>query len=268
MAELHNDATIASTDELMSFIHTTLTSTISNTWNSVDGIDTGANTLDLDTGNLFVQFTWDGDSIQISQSTASSSPVSFGGETGDASFDSEVVFPVTVTNAECWIVLNDTATATDRYAYIVVEFNRDGRYIHFGFGNIPAANKYFSWTGGAFKYGAEFNLTSQGDNPISTAHRGPLMDSLHTVTGSSNNLPTMRATGLRGQIVGSKWLAFTLGNPTNVDNTNDGDGDAVSTGRSMVRWGLDPAMASFQQGSANSSLINRIPIKLFFCPRS
>jgi hypothetical protein len=259
-----NDQGISSTDDIMAAIHTFLTSTLTNTWNSVDGIDLPGNTLDLDIGDLFVQYQWAGDQIDMSQSTASSTPVSFGGEAGDSSFDSNVDFPLTISDAQLWVFANDVATATDRYAHCIVEFNRDGRYMHFGFGQIRDADKWFTWAGGAYKYGAEFNLTSNGDEPWSINHRGPWLDSAHVATAASGNLATMRATLLRNQITNSKWLAFSEGNPATIDNVLDGDAIAVSTGRAFGRYGGGPSLASFQRGAANAASINMIPILTTF----
>lgn len=258
-----NTASISSTDDIMQAIYDFLTITLTNNWTG-NTINTTTNVAGVSTGNLFVQFSWTGTTISISQSTATSTPAVFGGETGDSSFDSEAVFPITVTDAELWVFANETATATDRYAHCVVEFNRDGRYLHFGFGHIRAADKYFSWSGGAYKYGGEFNLSSNGDEPWSSNHRGPFLDSTHTVTGPTQNLPTMRADTLHNQDAASKWLAFTQGNPTVVDNTNDADGDPVNTGRAFGRYGPAPTMALFQDGSANSASINLIPILVCF----
>ncbi len=259
-----NDANIKSTDDIMSAIHTFLTSTLTNTWNSVDGIDTGANTMDLDTGNLFLQFTWDGDDINISQSTGSSTPVNFGAEVGDSGFNSNVDFPLVVTNAEIWVFANDVAAAADRYAYCVIEFNRDGRYLHFPIGGqMRDSDKFFVWAGGAFKCGAAFDILTNGHLPWSSTHRGPLLDSTH---GTTTNLATMRADTLRGQIAASKWMALTEANPTTIDDTNDGDGDPVSTARCFGRYGPAPSMATFQRGSPNTASVNLIPLLVCFSP--
>lgn len=258
-----NDNNITSTDDLMTAIHTWLTSTLTNTWNSVDGIDTGANTLDLDIGNLFVQFSWTTSRVDMSQSTASSTPVTFDGEAGNVGHTSEAFFPIVVTSAELWGFANDTATTTDRYAHFVVEFNKDGRYIHFGFGQIDTADKFWAWTGGAYKYGGEWDILTGGFEPWSGLHRF-LLDSLPTNTAATANLATMRVEDLAGQPVTSKYGVFSEGSTTTIEGLTDDDGDALCALHGMSRYGPWVAMASFQRGSPNNAAIHLIPVMVGF----
>jgi len=257
-APLH-DRNIASTDALMTAVHDWLTGiSFTNPWTD-NGIDTGTNVAGLSIGNLFVQFSWTGAQIDMSQSTATSATAVFDSETGNVGFNSEVVFPATVTSAELWGFANDSATATDRYAHFVVEFNKDGRYIHFGFGQIAAADKFWSWTGGAYKYGGEWTEATVGWQPWNTSHRF-LLDGLHTSTGSTANIATMRLTGVAGQDATSLWSIFTLATPSTVEAIDDDAGNPLSALFGGSRFGPWLSLASFQRQSTNNAAIHLMPI--------
>ncbi len=252
-----NDKNVTSTDDIMEAIHVWLTTTITNTWNSVDGLDLVGNTLDLDTGTCFVQFSWDTATIDFSQSVSSLTPVALGAEAGDVGRDSRAEFPAAVTQAELWGFTNDTATAGDQYAHFVVEFNKDGRFIHFGFGHVPAADKYFPWSGGAYKYGGEWEELSQGDEPWSLSHRIGL-DGMPTNT--TINVATMLATGIRDQPASSKAGMFSEASVATVNAFVDADTDPLTCWFGFTRYGPWVSMALFQRVSPNNSAIHLIPI--------
>ncbi len=263
MPVLH-DTNITSMGDVMQAIHDHLITTLSpNNWNTNNGIV--GSTLDLDAGvagGLFVQFTWTTTTITISQSRT------FGGS-DDSTYDSDAISPNVVTDAELWVFANDTATPADRYAHCVLEFNRDGRFIHFGFGQMKSFtgtndDKFFDWSGGAYKYGADITSGADDNDPTSTLHRGPLIDSLHTQTATGQNLSTMLANGLRDQNAASNWLAFTEGNPTTVATNNDQESNPMSTGRAFSRYGPGPSMSLFQRGNPNSASVNLVPILVCF----
>ncbi len=270
---VHNDNTITSMDSLVSSIHTFLTAgSMANDWTS-RGINTGTNVAGLSAenvlnGQLNIQFTWTGTTtLNIYQSLETIATAVPGSEVGDATIISKAVFPVTVTNAELWIFANDTATVGDRYAHCVLEFNKDGRFIHFGFGQMRAADKFFAWTGGAYKYGMELNTSASAWQPWFASHQGPLLDSKRDAGGGGSNLATMRASVLRAQSTNSVYLGFS-GRTTSGLSVNDSNGNPLDLGRCFVRYGPAPAMASFHRGSPNSANVFLIPLMMCYSPET
>lgn len=257
-----NDKNISSTDDLMTAIHTWLTSTLTNTWTD-NGINTTTDVAGLSIGNLFVQFSWVAARIDMSQSTASGGTAVFDAETGNVGHTSEALFPVNITNAELWGFANDTATTTDRYAHFVVEFNKDGRYVHFGFGQMDTADKFFSWSGGAYKYGGEWDILTTGDEPWSTAHRF-LLDSLPIQTSPTSNLATMRMANIRGQQAAGVWGIFSEGSTTAIEALLDDAGNELSSCFGMSRYGPFVSIAAFQDSSPSAASVPLVPIVVGF----
>ncbi len=261
---VHNDSSITSMTSLMASINTFLTTSggIGATFEWDEDITPTGSAAAFSTGDLFVQFGWTTTTLTIFQSESHDGSAG-GANPGDVSYDSEAIFPVAPTNAELWVFANETTTATDRYAHCVVEFNNDGRFLHFGFGQMRTADKFFGWSGGAYKYGWEVSAADAND-PINGFHRFPLLDSLHIGTTTAQNLATMRASGLRGQDATSDYLGFTSSGTALP--TDDSNGNPVSTGRSFGRYGPGPDLATFQDGSPNTATVNLIPQLVCYSP--
>ncbi len=254
------DLNISSTDDMMTAIHTFLTSTLTNTWTD-NGINTGTNVAGLSIGNLFVQFSWTGSRIDMSQSTATVATAVFDSEVGNVGHTSEALFPITVTSAELKVFANDTATTTDRYAHCVVEFNKDGRFIHFGFGQVDTADKFFAWSGGAYKYGGEYDEPTFGHQPYALNHR-ILIDGLDVQIADNQNLSTIRIDNVEGQPASSVWGVFSLGTIATLEALLDDAGNPLSAMAGMSRFGPIISMSSFQRQSTNNAAIHLIPILL------
>lgn len=271
---VHNDKNITSTDDLVSSIHTFLTTGMTFNWTS-RGIALGSNTAGLSadtslTGQLNIQFTWTSTTtLNIFQSLETLMTAVPGSEVGDATIISKVIFPITVANAELWVFANDTTTAADRYAHCVVEFNKDGRFFHFGFGQMRTGtvDKSFPWIGGAYKYGMQLITTSTAWQPWNTSHQGPLLDSKRAIVGAGANIGTMRASGLRDQSTNSVYLGFSSRTNGGL-GVNDSNSNPLDLGRCFVRYGPGPAMASFQRGSPNSANVFLIPLQMCFSPET
>jgi len=259
-----NDRTISSTLDIMTTIHGWLTGLATDPWNSVDGIV--GSQVDLDLNNCYVQFTWTTSDITIFQSLSSATTITPGSESGDVGFDSLVDSPVVITDAELWGFVSEHAT--EGFAHFVLEYNKDGQYIHFGWGNEPAADKFFTWTGGAYKYGYHWDVgVGNAFLPGDTAHR-TCIDSNHTSSAQSTagNLATMTASGLRGQDVNSAYLAFTSVAIANITSKNDANADPISAGFSYARGGPWLHNAIHVPVSPNNASINLLPIVFGYRP--
>lgn len=253
---------VTSMRDLMDAINTFLGTTLTNNW-TVDSAPTGTTTGDAawSTGDLFVQVEWSNEDIATChQSLGYTGPNDPGNETGDSNFPSDWdFFNVNLTNAEFWGFANDTATATDRYFYGVVEFARDGRFIHFGFGHLEKL--YGTWTGGAFKYGGEWDSGSSSVQlPWAPSHR-VLMDSCNTQSlTSATNRATMRASGLINQATNGDWLA--AGDATSAPSQTDANGNGIERMDCWSRNGPHHTAILNIRGNPNNAFIPFIPIQV------
>lgn len=262
------NAIVTSMRDLVDEIDTFLTVTLTNTWTQ-DSAPTGAGSGDAawSTGDCFVQVEWSSDSLlTIHQSLGFSAPNNPGSESGDSNFPSELdLFGVSISSAEVWGFANDTATATDRYFYLVVEFNRDGRFAHGpGFGHLEKL--YGNWTGGAFKYGWQWdNAATAAQRPWAQGHR-LLLDSNHGLVTSSSNLATIRASSMPFQGASGDWLAFT-DSDSNVTQTDE-NGNPIDKADGWSRIGPWPHTFLHLRGNPNNAFIPLVPIQVNYRPNS
>lgn len=253
---------VTSMRSLVDAINLLLGTTLTNNW-TVDSAPTGTTTGDAawTTGDLSIQVNWTTETILlIHQSLSWLTPNNPGDEAGDSNHTSEAhFFGINLTNAEFWGFANDTATATDRYFYGIVEFNRDGRYIHFGFGHLEKL--YGVWTGGAFKYGGEWSsVTSEVQLPWAPGHR-LLLDSntLGTPTPTTNSA-TMRASGIIDQPTNHDYLVFS--ESISLPSTNDANGNPLGRADGWSRNGPWQNALLHIRGNPNNAFIPFIPIQV------
>lgn len=254
-----NDNAIANILELWQSINTFLSA---NGWTVDEAAAGSASSGDAaySRGDCHVQIGWDTTNhFDIHQSTSFTAPLVLGGEPGDSGFSSRVDIGapvISLTQAEVWGYTNaDTAAATDSYARFVVEFNRDGRYIHFGFGHLL---KYNDWTGGAYKYGWTWATGTAAAQPWTGANR-ILLDSNHANTTEAQNLGTIRASGLVDQDAASNWLGVTN---SNSSLGNDTDGDPVGRAEAYSRHGPWPILMLDFRGNPNNAFLPLIPVQI------
>lgn len=217
-------------------------------------------------GECFVQVGWDTENhFDIYQSTGYSGPLSLGNEPGDSSHPSVCRFhngatDLDLANAELWGFTNagEVGVTNDEfYAYFVLEYNRDGRYCHFGFGH---ASKYSTWDGGAFSYGWDWSTSStQEGEPWGSNHR-VLLDSNHQGVSTTTHGGTMTIRNMDGQPASGAWAILT--NATTAPATADDDGNSLMKVEGYTRHGPWPSALLHVRGNPNNAFIPIIPIEL------
>lgn len=208
-----------------------------------------------DGGNLHFQVSFPTNSaFTIYQSTGYTSGQGLGAGAGDSGFPSVVsLLGVNITSCEVW----GFSPGDAEYARFVIEFNRDGRFAHFGVGNdIDHLN---DWSGGAHKYGWEWQTAAaQTSQPGADSHR-ILLDSNTPESGPGNNLGTMRVAGLPTQDPASIWGAFTGASSA---GGNDTAGNPVHVLRGHSRSGGNVQADLEIPISPNSARIGLIPVEV------
>lgn len=253
------DNTISSVADLMTAIGTFMTGTAGFTQDEAPPAS-GNGQAGWHIGDLFIQTIWTTqNSFTIHQSTgAGIAPLSPGNEAGDSSHPADVdLFGVSLTQGQVWGFTNgDTAPDNQTYAHFVLEFNRDGRFAHFGWGHI--VDKYGNWTGGAYKYGFVWN-SAAADDPSGANHR-LLLDSNHSGTTPAADLATMRISGHPAQAAGSKWAVFT--SSAAAIGTTDQEGQTVHKAHGYTRHGPWPETFLNFRGNPNNASILHIPVEI------
>lgn len=203
-------------------------------------------------GEIFVEVSWTTQSIlEIRQGIGYS-----GGLTQSAGYNTELdLFGVSLTNGQLYGFANNAGTATERYAHFVLEFNRDGRYAHFGFEHVE---KYGTWDGGALVYGWEWSGGAAAQDPGDANHR-VLADGNHTGTANTVNLATMRLRNFLQQPANSEYACITSGTAT---PTADTGGDPVWKVEGYSRHGPWPQALLHVRGNPNNAWIPLIPVQL------
>ena len=217
-------------------------------------------------GGCFVQVAWTTENLLTVHQSLSHSGAGPGSEPGDSQFPSEVdFFGINLTNSEVWGFANDTAVAADRYAYFVVEMNRDGRFAHGpGFGHLEPL--YGGWAGGAFKYGWQWDpADTAAQRPWAQGHR-VLLDSNHSQITAAQNMATIRASGMPFQGAGGVWLAFTDSDNSIVQL--DLNGDPIDKADGWSRIGPQPHALLHLRGNPNNAFIPLPAIEVNYRVRS
>lgn len=257
-----NDATISSVRDLADAIDAFLTANGFVQETAPNGTSSGDAAWSAATGNgeLYVQIAWDAQShFDIYQSTSDDGSAP-GSNPGDSGIVNEVLFNgLNLTNAELWGFTNGDTASDDSeiYAHFVLEHNRDGRYVHFGFGHVE---KYSVWDGGAYSYGYEWSTAGNNEEePWNTAHR-LLLDGNHTSINSAGNPPKMTIRNMDGQPASGDWGILT--NSTSTLSLNDTDGNGVMKCEGYVRHGPWPMFLLHLRGNPNNGFIPLIPVEV------
>lgn len=261
-----NDATITTVREIADAIDTFLTANGFVQEVAPNGTTTGDASWSAATGSgeLYVQMAWDSQThFDLYQSTSDDGSAP-GSNPGDSSHPSTVFFnngstDLSISNAELWGFTNGDVAADDSeiYAYFVLEYNRDGRYAHFGFGHLE---KYSTWDGGAFKYGWDWSVTGSAEQePWNAGHR-VLMDGNHTGNAPASNLSTMTIRNMDGQPASGDWAVIT--NATSAPGTTDGNGNSVMKCEGYVRHGPWPTHMLHLRGNPNNAFVPIIPVEI------
>jgi hypothetical protein len=266
MATLQDD-TITSVRDIADAIDTFLTGSAGFTQDSAPtGTASGnaawnAASAGSNTGELWLAMEWAAETtFDLHHAQGYSAPLSPGSEPGDSNHPKEVsFFGTTLSNAELFGFANNATNENERYAHFVIEFNRDGRFIHFGFGHIKPADKLGGWDGGAYVYGGEWGTGSVSYNPADQAHR-LLLDSNHVQVGTTLDIATMSCRNHWNGTALSEYVGFT--NTTSGSLGNDANGDPIDRAEGYARYGPWPAGLINYPGNPNNAMIPLIPVEL------
>jgi len=263
-----NDASITNVRELVDAIDNFLTVSAGFTqdkapigagsgsaaWNAASAVG--------DTGELWVQVDWDAEThIDLFQSEGWSN-LGGGDEDNDTNYPKVIdFFGVTLTSAEIWGFANNATKENERYAHFVVEFNRDGRFVHFGFGHIPPTLKVGSWNGGAYCCGGFWSGGANSYKPTAQGHK-LWLDSNHVQVATSSFQPTMTLRDHNDEDNANTRYGVCSNSPTTA-TSNDQDGNNTQKIIGMSRFGMWPQALLNFPGNPNNAFIGMIPIQVW-----
>lgn len=182
--------------------------------------------------------------------------------TGSLGYNTEMnldAYIASITNAEIWGYANNHANEDRRYAHFAVEFNRDGRFAHFGFGHIDPTKKRNSWAGGAYVYGWNWDTAGNAENEPWAAGHKILLDGNHTNSSNTNNVGSLTVRNFLNQPAGGQFGVMT--NATAVPS-NDVAGLGVMKIAGYSRFGPEVTSNLHIRGTPNNAHFPLVRINL------
>lgn len=234
---------------------------VADGWTS-DALNTGTNVMALHhlgaDDPVYVQFSWNGTSIGVFQSTGydGSAPGSNPGDSGSGGVgaNDRQVYNIGNGSGTYWF-FSDWASGQP-HVYVVVEYAAL-TFRHFGFGCLLKANDY---TGGAFAYGHYWGQgASDIDAPASSRHAF-LLDALGS---SADRNGTVHVEGFPDQPGASKW-GVTGGHTTEAACGLDGGGNAREPVLGGARAGFGVSALGFTKASMLQGYLATIAPRLYY----